>query len=295
VPTRGNLQSRLMQEHTAPEAMFGPKSNYLFAKNLDERARLERQFHLLQEDFFLWFGEALRLASLDADAPWSALDLGCGDGQFARELARRYPRARVTGMDVDKAAIATAVATSGALRNVEFAVHDAREPLPAVSRYDVVVMWMVLLYLPDKAGGLAQVATAMRPGGALLLCNVTDEPVRFSHPVATELANISIEIGKRFGAVGLEGRLAGYLDTAGFTDVTTAVLRYQLGGGTASGQRWWAHWLATVAATRRAVVDVAGLMGGAEFDRKVAVLADAPTLREHGEWPFLVTLARRSR
>jgi hypothetical protein len=52
--------------------------------------------------------------------------------------------------------------------------------------------------------------------------------------------------------------------------------------------------LTTIAATRRAVVDVGALMEGAEFDRKVALLAEAPTLLEHGEWPFLVTLARRS-
>jgi SAM-dependent methyltransferase len=273
--------------------MFGPKSNYLFAQNLDERARLERQYHLLQEDFSLWFGEALRLAGLDAGGDWSALDLGCGEGQFTRELARRHPRARVTGMDVDEAAIATAAANRGAVENVEFAVHDAREPLPAGSEYDVVVMWLVLLYLPDRAGALAQVAAATRPGGALLLCNVPDEPTRFSHPVATELVEASAEMARRFGAVGLEGRLAADLEAAGFTGVTTAVLRYPLGGGTASGQRWWGHWLATIAATRRAVVDVAGLMDGAEFDRKVALLAEAPTLLEHGEWPFLVTLARR--
>jgi SAM-dependent methyltransferase len=283
-----------MHEHTAPEATFGPKSNYLFARNLDERARLERQFRLLQEDFDLWFGEALRLAGLDANGDWSALDLGCGEGQFGRELARRHPRARVTGMDVDAAAIATAVASRGAVGNVEFAVHDAREPLPAGSRYDVVVMWMLLLYLPDKAAALAQVAAATRPSGALLLCNVTDEPVRFSHPVVAELVQASMEMARRFGAVGLEGRLAADLEAAGFADVTTAVLRYPLGGGTASGQRWWAHWLTTIAATRRAVVDVGGLMDGAEFDRKVALLADAPTLLEHGEWPFLVTLARRN-
>jgi SAM-dependent methyltransferase len=283
-----------MHEHKEPETLFGPKSNYLFAQNLDERARLERQFHLLQEDFDLWFGEALRLAGLDPDGDWSALDLGCGEGQFARELARRHPRARVMGMDVDDAAIATAVASRGAVGNVEFAVHDAREPLPAGSRYDVVVMWMLLLYLPDKAAALAQVAAATRPSGALLLCNVTDEPVRFSHPVVAELVEASMEMARRFGAVGLEGRLAADLEAAGFADVTTAVLRYPLGGGTASGQRWWAHWLTTIAATRRAVVDVGGLMDGAEFDRKVALLAEAPTLLEHGEWPFLVTLARRN-
>jgi SAM-dependent methyltransferase len=283
-----------MQEHTASETMFGPKSNYLFAQNLDERARLERQFHLFEEDFHLWFGEALRLAGVDVDGDWSALDLGCGEGQFARELARRHPRARVTGMDVDAAAIATAVANRGAAGNVEYAVHDAREPLPAGSKYDVVVMWLVLLYVPDKAAALAQAAAATRPGGALLLCNVPDEPTRFSHPVVAELVEAGEEIARRFGAVGQEDRLADDLEAAGFAGVTTAVLRYPLGGGTASGQRWWAHWLTTIAATRRAVVDVGGLMDGAEFDRKVALLAEAPTLLEHGEWPFLVTLARRS-
>jgi len=283
-----------MQGNTGGETMFGPKSNYLYAQNNDERARLERQFHLFQEDFDLWFDEALRLAGLDAGGDWSALDLGCGEGQFARELARRHPRARVTGVDVDAAAIATAVANRGAVANVEFREHDAREPLPAGSTYDVVVMWLLLLYLPDKAAALAQVAAATRPGGALLLCNVPDKHVQFSHPLVGELIGAVNEIAARFGAVGIEGRLPGDLGAAGYADVTTAMLRYPLGGGTASGQRWWAHLLSTIAANRRAVVDVGGLMDGADYDRKVALLADAPTLLEHGEWPFLLTLARRS-
>jgi SAM-dependent methyltransferase len=283
-----------MQGHTGSEAMFGPKSNYLFAQNFDERARLERQFQLFQEDLDLWFGEALRAAGLDADGEWSALDLGCGEGQFARELARRHPRARVTGLDIDAAAIATAAANRSAVANVEFAVHDAREPLPAGSRYDVVVMWLVLLYLPDRAAALAHVAAATRPGGALLLCNVPDENVRFSHPYVGELMAAANEVAARFGVVGLEGRLPGDLDSAGFADPTTAMLRYPLGGGTASGQRWWAHLLSTMASTRRAVVDVARLMDGAEHDGKLALLAEEPMLLEHGEWPFLVTLARRT-
>jgi SAM-dependent methyltransferase len=274
--------------------MFGPKSNYLYAQNNDERARLERQFHLFREDLDLWFDEGLRVAGLDAGGDWSALDLGCGEGQFARELARRHPRARVTGLDVDASAIATAVASRGAVANVEFAVHDAREPLPEDATYDVVVMWLLLLYLPDKPAALAQVAAATRPGGALLLCNVPDRHVQFSHPLVGNLIDAVDQVAARFGALGLEGRLPGDLAAAGFADVTTAMLRYPLGGGTAAGQRWWAHLLSTIAANRRAVVDVGGLMDGAEYDRQAATLADAPTLLEHGEWPFLVTLARRS-
>jgi SAM-dependent methyltransferase len=276
-----------------PEGLFAPKPNYVFDQHLGERARLERQFALFQEDLGLWFGEALRVAGVDAGGAWSALDLGCGEGQFARELARRHPRARVTGMDVDDAAIAAAVANRGAVANLEFAVHDARAPLPAGSRYDVVVMWLVLLHLPDRATALANVAAATRPGGTLLLCNVPDEQVSFSHPVVAELTDAAAEVARRFGAVGMEGRLPAELAAAGFGDVTTAMLRYPLGGGTAAGQRWWAHWLTTIAAVRHAVVDVGRRIDGAEFDRKVALLAEAPTLLEHGEWPFMVTLARR--
>jgi hypothetical protein len=42
------------------------------------------------------------------------------------------------------------------------------------------------------------------------------------------------------------------------------------------------------------VVDYGGLLDGAEFDRLLGTLAAAPTLWVHGEWPFLLTLARRS-
>ncbi len=84
--------------------------------------------------------------------------------------------ARVKGVDVDAAAITAALANRDAVDNVEFSIHDAREPLPAGSRYDVVVMWMVLLYLPDKAAsrlkhraGLpptARIAVETAPAGA---------------------------------------------------------------------------------------------------------------------------------
>lgn len=53
------------------------------------------------------------------------------------------------------------------------------------------------------------------------------------------------------------------------------------------GRRWWSHWLTTIAGTRGAAVDAAGLIDG------LRELADAPALLEHGEWPFLLTLARR--
>lgn len=179
--------------------MFGPHSNYLFDRNADKRQRLENQFHLLGEDFDRWFDEALLMGGLSTDpsgAVWSLLDLGCGEGQFTRQVARRYPDATVVGMDVDRAAV-EAGSRDGA-GNVRFLVHDAREPPPPVldrgAPFDIAVIWMVLHYLYDKKSALANLAGALAPGGALLLCDQPDEAVRFSHPVTTELIAARLEI-----------------------------------------------------------------------------------------------------
>jgi SAM-dependent methyltransferase len=283
---------------TVRRPLFGAHSNYFFDRNADERQRLENQFHLLGEDFDRWFDEALRIGGLSTDpsgAAWSMLDLGCGEGQFTRRVARRYPGATVIGMDVDRAAVEAASRDSAP--NIRFLVHDAREPLPPVlnrgAAFDIAVMWMVLLYLPDKKGTLTNLTEALAPGGVLLLCNQPGQAARLSHPVATELIAAGLEMGRRFGILGLETSLDATLEETGFEDMTTVTLEYPVGGATSCGQRWWAHLLTTVAASRRAVVEVGGLMDGAEFDRNLELLAADSMLRHTGRWDFLVTLARR--
>jgi trans-aconitate 2-methyltransferase len=283
--TRGRLQ-------------FGAHSNYFFDRNAGERQRLENQFRLFRDDFDRWFDEALRIGGLSMDAgraAWTMLDLGCGEGQFTRRVAERYPKATAVGMDVDAAAVDTA--SRGAPANVRFLVHDAREPLPQVldsgAAFDVAVMWLVLLYLPDKRGALANLARVTAPGGVVLLCNQPDHGVRFDHPVATELIDASLEMARRFDVLISEASLASALDEAGFAHVATLTLDYPLGGATSWGQRWWAHLLGTLAAVRRAAVEVGHLMDGAEFDRKIDLLAADPMLHDSGRWDFMLTLARR--
>lgn len=283
---------------TRGRPLFGAHSNYFFDRNAGERQRLENQFRLFSEDFDRWFDEALRIGRLSTDpsqARWSMLDLGCGEGQFARRVASRYPDATVVGMDVDQAAVEVASSNGGG--NVRFLVHDAREPLLPVldsgAAFDIAVMWMVLLYLPDKTGALTNLAGAMAPSGVLLLCNQPGQPVRFDHPMAKEVIDASLEMGRRFGVIGVEASLDRALQEAGFEDVATVTLDYPVAGATSCGQRWWAHLLATVAASRRAVVDVGGLMDGAEFDRKVELLAAETMLRSTGRWDFVLTMARR--
>src|SRR5436309_1884706 len=87
---------------TAATDPFSPSPGGGFERDVDDRRRLEHQFALLREDFNLWFDGMLRLGGLSTDpdrATWSVLDIGCGEGRFTREIARRYPNARAVGFD----------------------------------------------------------------------------------------------------------------------------------------------------------------------------------------------------
>jgi SAM-dependent methyltransferase len=85
-----------MDEPAVPAPPSGRPSSYVLGQNVDDRNRLQNQFGLLREDFLAWFGEALRRAGLPGEperAACSVLDVGCGEGQYAQEIARQYPPA----------------------------------------------------------------------------------------------------------------------------------------------------------------------------------------------------------
>jgi SAM-dependent methyltransferase len=100
------------------------------------------------------WGVPLYAAVLDATAVGQGtrlLDLGCGAGLFARAAADRG--ARVTGIDLDPAAVALAAAE---VPEGSFAVGNAQDPPPGP--FDVVVMVQLLMHVADPAAVLAAAA-----------------------------------------------------------------------------------------------------------------------------------------
>ncbi len=282
---------------TAPATdPFSPDPSGGFERGADDRRRLEHQFTLLREDFNLWFDGMLRLGGLSTDpdrATWSVLDVGCGEGLFTREIARRYPNAQVVGIDVDADAVAVATARSANTPNVRFMVRDVRQPLTDTGVFDAAAMWLVLPYLADRRAALANLAAVLRPGGVALLGNVPDQTIRLDDPAAAGLLAAGQRLVARLGLGGLEDTLDGLLRQAGFDDVTTEPLRYTVGGATRYGQRWHAYVLTNMSTAKHPIVNVFGLMDEAEYDRRFEQLAAVPVLRLYGEVRFLVTLARR--
>lgn len=96
------------------------------------------------------------------------LDVGCGDGDLAVELARRG--ATVVGLDASPAMIAAARARAKqAAMPVTFATGTA-EALPfAPGSFDIVVAVTILCFVADGAPAFAEAARVLRPGGALVI------------------------------------------------------------------------------------------------------------------------------
>src|SRR5207249_9393336 len=67
----------------------------------------------------------------DIDAMHAILDLGCGPGQWVRDVAYEYPKIEVTGIDISDIMIeyARAHARVQGLDNAHFQVMDITKPL----------------------------------------------------------------------------------------------------------------------------------------------------------------------
>jgi SAM-dependent methyltransferase len=102
------------------------------------------------------WGAPLHAAVLEGTAVGpgtTLLDLGCGSGVFARAATDRG--ARVTGIDLDAAAVARAAVE---VPEGTFTVGDAQHP-PA-GPFDVVAAVQLLMHVPDPVAVLAAAARA---------------------------------------------------------------------------------------------------------------------------------------
>jgi trans-aconitate 2-methyltransferase len=104
------------------------------------------------------------LARVGAENPEVVVDLGCGPGQLTATLARRWPEARIQGLDSSPEMIARAQEHAGG--RLSFAVADLRTWQPA-EPVDVLVSNATLQWVPGHRALLPQLVAAVRPGGWL--------------------------------------------------------------------------------------------------------------------------------
>lgn len=95
------------------------------------------------------------------------LDVGCGDGVLLEAVARRFPEARLSGIDLSESDIALARRRLADARVDTLQVANALQlPFPPES-FDCVVSHMVFMLIPEVEAVLAETHRVLRNGGTL--------------------------------------------------------------------------------------------------------------------------------
>lgn len=94
------------------------------------------------------------------------LDVGCGNGAFTELVIERCHPSAVTGIDPSEGQLAHARQRFPA-GVAEFHRGDAMALPFANARFDVAVMPLVIVFVPNPALGVAEMARVVRPGGTV--------------------------------------------------------------------------------------------------------------------------------
>ncbi|MEO9132914.1 MAG: class I SAM-dependent methyltransferase [Sphingomonas sp.] len=98
----------------------------------------------------------------------NALDVGCGEGRFCRMLAERG--IRTVGIDPTKVLIDEAKRRHP---KGEYRIGRGEQLDFPDASFDLVVSYLSLIDIPDLAPAITEMARVLRPGGALLIANLT--------------------------------------------------------------------------------------------------------------------------
>jgi SAM-dependent methyltransferase len=163
----------------------GYSRSYLADQHGGQLARLrtlERAFDPLSQAVFN------QLALPDKPA---ILDLGAGAGSLAAWLSRLYPGANVTATDIDTRFLAD-------IPGIEVLAHNAAtDDFPPAS-FDVVHARALLCHLTEREALLTRAITWLRPGGWLVIEDVSLEPsLRTANPLFRKVAQAGITLLER--------------------------------------------------------------------------------------------------
>ena len=192
-----------------------------------ETARLIQQAHLLTNQLGGLFPEKFALPDANTHA---ILDIACGPGSWALDVAYTYPEISVVGVDINETMVkyANAHALAQGLHNVSFEIMNVLKPLDfADASFDVIHARLLQGFMPRAIWPifLQECWRITRAGGRIILVEC-ETP--FTNDAMTEhlcsLANRAVQLaGLSFSPdgrhTGITPMLRRFLKDAGFQDI----------------------------------------------------------------------------
>ncbi len=137
--------------------------------------RTQRHIYDATRKYYLLGRDGL-IADLAPPPGGSVLEIGCGTGRNLIAVGRAWPEARLYGVDISEAMLATArgaVAKAGLADRATLAQGDACDFGPSAlfgrATFDRVFISYALSMIPEWQDALAQAARCVAPGGRLEL------------------------------------------------------------------------------------------------------------------------------
>jgi S-adenosylmethionine-diacylgycerolhomoserine-N-methlytransferase len=140
---------------------------------MDAIYQRQRHVYNLTRKYYL-LGRDQLIDALDVPDGGTVLEMGCGTGRNLIRVARRYPQARLFGIDISEAMLETAakaVARAGLCGRITLAQGDATnfDPMALFSHqeFERIYFSYTLSMIPDWRAALSMAARVLAPGGTL--------------------------------------------------------------------------------------------------------------------------------
>lgn len=183
------------------------------------RIAIER---LTRQDIAVFFQEALAaLPQLVAELSRGGrvVDVHCGGGRWLINMARRFPKLELVGVEFEADSVARARAAVEAEGLADrIVIKEAKATEPGASReFDLAYFQYALHQLPDAPGVLRAAWAALRPGGRLLVLDwpLPSEPEEFRSRHGELIAGVQLDELLQGTALVTREQYAAWFEQAG--------------------------------------------------------------------------------
>lgn len=220
---------------------------FIDAENAAEMARLVTMARQVTQDMGGIFPPQVEPSSVR-----KALDIACGPGQWALDVAQAHPTIEVSGVDISKLMIAYAQTLMKDIPNANFQVMDARQPLHFPDQnFDFVQARFITAFMLTSTWPelVAECRRILQPGGTLQL--VEGESFGISNSSSLEQYNAFLALAMRRAGhcfapegnmFGISPMLPKLLQEHGFKNIHQRAHALNFSAGTQANGAWYANY-----------------------------------------------------